>query len=684
MAKAQSQDQTSRIAIEYFEGLNSYVSSHISKRQELSHVENARSRTVGSIEKRGGTRRLADAITATANYKIFYFENDGSSNNGFYRISNVNEIVTIYYVNGSSTWTALTGNGTALTAGNCSTTIAEGCCFIVNGLDDNRYIDSNGTLVNTSADLGGSTSQFDITNPSGTTFRYTYDGTGTDPSITSNVKVGTVLFIRAQNFTTANNGAFTVTAVGTDYFEVTNAAGVAESNKTIGTGFLRVSGHLYGSPKTYKINFYKNRLYLGDFTNSAGTRFKSSVFMSSTPLGIVGLVSGDHATAQTTINVTDTKYIHATDYLDVYRGNTLITTLIVTAKTEDTITVSTTSVALNSADELWVAKTFGGNKVFRWPGTIAGGIDVKQYDTIKITGGRNDSLTMMENLNDVMVIANQNNIAVWNDANLLSFETSVGIVSERGYVKMAGTLFFLDYTGIYMMDGSQNRPQLISTKVEPYITGATKAGLEAAAMGRKGESVFCAFGDSTLYNVDGSVNKTLPDACVEMNLRQKNWFLHTGIKATEFTTYVSSGDADRLEYASTESGYHIFEFLTGEVDDKVTNDYAIPFRIDTNALTLSTKFEQVCYPQEIAIETERGSGLKVFISMDNEPWYELEGQVVKGAVILKVTARDLEREKPPRCRTIKLSIRDYTKKLCKISRIALIYSISQEQEDQRN
>lgn len=91
--------------------------------------------------------------------------------------------------------------------------------------------------------LGSTDTQYDITNPAGTTFRYTYDGTGTDPGITaSNPAEGDTVIIAAQNFNAGNNGTFVVTASGTNYFEVTNAGGVAEDNKTVGTGYIRYNG----------------------------------------------------------------------------------------------------------------------------------------------------------------------------------------------------------------------------------------------------------------------------------------------------------------------------------------------------------------------------------------------------------------------------------------------------------
>lgn len=106
-------------------------------------------------------------------------------------------------------------------------------------LTTNRYL-LNQRL---SKALGASDTQYDITNPAGTTFRYTFDGTGTDPLITSsNPAVGDTVIIAGQNFNAGNNGTFVVTASGSNYFEVTNAAGVAENNKTVGTGYVRYQG----------------------------------------------------------------------------------------------------------------------------------------------------------------------------------------------------------------------------------------------------------------------------------------------------------------------------------------------------------------------------------------------------------------------------------------------------------
>ena len=88
--------------------------------------------------------------------------------------------------------------------------------------------------------FGNGTTRYDITNPTGTTYRYTYDGTGANPNISLvNVPIGTILVIAGQNFNAANNGTFIVTGAGANYFEITNASGVAENDKTLGTGTIK-------------------------------------------------------------------------------------------------------------------------------------------------------------------------------------------------------------------------------------------------------------------------------------------------------------------------------------------------------------------------------------------------------------------------------------------------------------
>lgn len=92
-------------------------------------------------------------------------------------------------------------------------------------------------------EIGASDTQFDITIAGvGNTMVYTYDTNGTDPNINKGtVSVGDYVEFQAQNFNAANNGVFIVTGVMANDIEIDNAWGVAETNKTIGTGFIRVN-----------------------------------------------------------------------------------------------------------------------------------------------------------------------------------------------------------------------------------------------------------------------------------------------------------------------------------------------------------------------------------------------------------------------------------------------------------
>lgn len=95
--------------------------------------------------------------------------------------------------------------------------------------------------------VGSSTSQFDVTNITGNTYRYTWDTTGTDPGITAlTFPIGATVIILGTNLAAGNRGTFTVTGSGANYFEVTNPSGVAETDKTINTGTISVSGGTIG------------------------------------------------------------------------------------------------------------------------------------------------------------------------------------------------------------------------------------------------------------------------------------------------------------------------------------------------------------------------------------------------------------------------------------------------------
>lgn len=106
--------------------------------------------------------------------------------------------------------------------------------------------------------MGDSTTQYDITNPAGTTFRYTYDGTGTNPNINATTfPAGTIVYMfRTDNASSfANSGTFTITGSGSNYYEVTNASGVIETNvkyNNTSSFFMAIAPQTWSKPAGLK------------------------------------------------------------------------------------------------------------------------------------------------------------------------------------------------------------------------------------------------------------------------------------------------------------------------------------------------------------------------------------------------------------------------------------------------
>lgn len=321
-------------------------------------------------------------------------------------------------------------------------------------------------------------------------------------------------------------------------------------------------GSLYNSPPAKKVAFYKSRIYLGNYLDPDGNQLKTTILRSSYPMGIISLLNADVAAASSgtwTLPTTDTKYFYTASGMnsyEIYRGNQKVATIAINGITETGITATTGNVVFEagfssflSADEVWIATTFTGEKQYRWISNSSSiGRDVKQYDTFKLVGGDEDDVNLLEPIGNILMIANKNAMMTWNDYNLENFDLGVGCCSPNGYVKLKGSLYFLHYSGVYSTSGSM--PQLLSRKVERYIRGATKAGLEAAAAGYKGLSVFFTIGNVTLYNNDGSTWKVLPQVCLEFNVADQNWYVHTNVTSTQFETFIASDGSERLAMCS--------------------------------------------------------------------------------------------------------------------------------------
>lgn len=109
-------------------------------------------------------------------------------------------------------------------------------------------------FTTSSTTKGDATTQFSITNTSGSTYRYTWNSVGTDPSITSGtVPTGIPVLILSNVMNQGNTGYFLVTNSGSNFFEVTNAAGVVESNKPLTAGYFKtVTAQTYTAPAGLK------------------------------------------------------------------------------------------------------------------------------------------------------------------------------------------------------------------------------------------------------------------------------------------------------------------------------------------------------------------------------------------------------------------------------------------------
>ena len=679
-----------RYEIGYMEGVNALSSFNVAKKTELRHAENARSTQIGSIEKRGGQTvlgALAEEDCWNGNYGLFYFEpipTTPPTNQGLYRISKVSPDTTasIYYLHVTdSIWTKLSGKGTGIITGQFDYTPAENCMFLVNHEDKNRYIYSDGVTVYDSSTVAGHLlnsprahrcnfykGRLYLANYTLETPSSGYIG-GSDPATSG----GTV-------YTTSTTGVAVTGGSGSGM--IVKYTAVAGAVTTI-DGFVNVGSGYRDQNLITITGGGGNAIFRLTATN---TDYKTSVIRSSYPMGLVALVNDDTTNmAATSVAITDNKYFYSVtgaNTYDIYRGPLLVAVMTVSAVNESTLTC--TLVAQNGAtqllasDEIWISGTYAGEKIMRWPKnpTIMGK-DVKQYDSFKLAGGDNDGITMLTNIGNVLMVANKNSINSWNDYTLENFDLGIGNVSENGYVKLMGSLYFMHYTGVYTTTGAA--PTIISNKVERYITGATKAGKEACAAGKKGRSVFFTLGEVTLYYPDGSVERVLEDVCLEYNLTQENWYVHTNIKASEFATFVSASDSDRLVLTDNDitGDMAVKEFL-GRLS--MTDDgKEIPFRIDFNRMTLNSTFaysywERVNNPIALLMDTERGSAMKVFVSMveGNPEWYEVDGDVTKGLSVIKMTEKDGDRGMPPACRLLDVSVRDSSSQICRVNRATVI------------
>lgn len=655
-----------RLPITFWDGINAVVDKSIAKAHELLHAENMRSKVIGTMEKREGqvvvgTDTSGGRFKARENYDLAYVATGFSGVNGFYRLSGSGEPYTTFtvnvhddlYVNDVPTWSLATNIWVYIKVGD-DVTITE---VPFSGVNDTntKYIDNTDYSDVNVYKISEATSKWNKL---------------------SHAKANN---IPAANFTHTTIDGKVFFANGRALNRYIDQDGTTVVDSTTG------SGSLFNSPKSKIINAYKGRLYLANY-DWQGIHYGNTVLVSSYPLGIVALIqgdvltttNGDTTTGNWNLPVTDNTYFYTdsgANTYEVWRVNTHVADITVASLDDLNIYVAAaTGVTwyigthtFLSQDQIFVSGAVTGPKVYRWPNNpTLNGQDIKQYSTFKLSGADESDITAVVNVGNVMLIANRSNLASWNDSIVNYFDLGIGCVSSRGYVKAYGALYFLHYTGIYATSGGM--PNIISSPIKPYLDGATKSGLENAVAGKKGRSVFFAIGDSTIYNPDDSVKNVLTDVCLEYHITQQNWYVHTGVPATAFETWIAEHDSGRLLFTDGNTK-DVKAFLEGDTDD----GSEIFFRADTQPFPIAANIEELSNPQLVIIESERGSSMECFVSIDGDEYYPLQGTAEKGITRLKVNGRDDATGSPALGHYVSLSFRDASTQRCKVGRVAITF-----------
>ena len=284
-----------------------------------------------------GDQKTFNAVTGTVAYtSVAKLNSRGMVNIGYRDESTTNYFYAECFQNYSNVDYVLGFGQSAVAA-------TESVSVRTKGVESNVTGLTAGTLYYL-ADLitfGGSTTQFDISEPTTDTIRYTYDTTGTDPNINAySIKEGDMIVINGQNFTAANNGTFEVTASASTYFEITNASGVTESNKTIGTGSIKTLG----------------------ISSSNNTGIKVGIGKDTTELDIaIERVGATDAPTVRTYTTTSTQFGAGDTQFDV--TNPVGTTFTYTYNSTGTDPVITAvAIPIGSIVEVYIGALSAGNK----------------------------------------------------------------------------------------------------------------------------------------------------------------------------------------------------------------------------------------------------------------------------------------------------------------------------------
>ena len=141
-------------------------------------------------------------------------------------------------------------------------------------------------------------------------------------------------------------------------------------------------------------------------------------------------------------------------------------------------------------------------------------------------------------------------------------------------------------------------------------------------------------------------------------------------RSTDGNLIVDGVSLRKVDTASVDGNVQAKEFLVGNTDE----GREINFRVDTHIIQLMSEFETFAIPVAVIAKLQRGSLLKCFVALGDDDFYELEGNATKGTSLVKVHSQNRsEVDTPPVTREIRISWRDSSKQLCRLTQGGVIF-----------
>lgn len=451
------------------------------------------------------------------------------------------------------------------------------------------------------------------------------------------------------------------------------------------------TGNLYNSPvNPYLIEYFKDRIFMAYPVYNWSTEVVSfMVQMSSMPVGILGLIAEDKADIASSswkIEVQgNTKYFIVGETVEIWRSSTQIGTWLVSTISWDAVTITFTSIGgtpayIQAWDEFWAPGTHAWIYKYRWA-TAKSGADVEKYDTFKFTGNDNSRGTMMVNIGNLLMLANKTTLWVWNGSELKKFDLRIGCVSSKANTKVNWLLYFVDYSGVYVTDGTA-LPKMISSKMDKYIKGMSPAVMETATITTKWLSIFISFRSVwndkiNIYDNEKMLRQSLDYLVLEFDTRNENWYPHTwsNLAFKQVLTSNVIGEIDNFTFTSSIDN-KIYEFMPPEELYK-DGDKDISFVLETADMQTQSSLESLSDLDKANVEVISWSDIWLYISADK--WQMLEiAKLNRGDNLPNI--KSWVNGDNLKCSSVKIALKEMSDRPVRIGQCAIIYKPTSQEK----